>query len=127
MAQYIRQVTLVGAIAAAFAAAPSFGACTPADINGSAMPAGTAVSRTIRVATNTKSVNVKYGETVKFVMPDGQEAIWKFDGLAGKMNLGTLFATRSASAGSSANGGSKIPVYVDQGGNPISTSCSAGE
>ncbi len=125
MAKHITQAALGGAIAAAlFAAAPSFAACTPADINGSAVPAGSAVSRTVRIAPNTKSVNVKYGETVKFVMPDGQEAVWKFDGLAGKMNLGALFPA-SASAGSSANGGSRIPVYVDQAGNPLKTSCAA--
>ncbi len=123
MGKFIRRMSLGGVIAAALvAAAPAF-AVTPADINGYAMPEGYVADRTIEVTPATKSINVTYGETVRFLVQNGgitQEVIWHFDGLAAKLSLGTLLASPSASVGSSmpaAAGG--IPVYVHQGNNPL--------
>jgi len=123
-----RNVALGGIVAAAlFAAAPGFAAlpsCGPADINGTAMPAGSAADRTVKVTPNMKRVNVGYGQTVKFVLENGQESIWKFDGIAGKLNLGTVLAAPSATAGASAAApGKDIPIYVDQSKNPLTSSC----
>ncbi len=127
MAKLLRK-TAVGSIVASvlLAAASSYAACTSADINGSAMPAGSHADRTITVRPNTKRLNVSYGETVKFVMPSGQETIWKFDGIGGKLTLGTVLASPSASEGSSAQAAApatNIPIYVDQAKNPLTGSC----
>ena len=123
MANLLRQAALCGIIAtASFAAASTYAACSPADINGSAMPAGSSADRTVAVTPTTKSVNVKYGETVKFVVQNGQETIWKFEGIANKLTLGTVMGAPSASEGSSAQmaaPGRNIPIYVDQGQSPM--------
>jgi len=124
MATLYRGAAFAGFFAAALlATASSYAACTPADINGSALPAASHADRTITIRPNTKSLNVKYGETVKFVMEDGREAIWKFDGLAGKLNLSTIMAQPLASAGSSAAPPRNVPVYVDQASNPLNAAC----
>jgi len=112
-----RNVALSGIVAAAlFAAAPGFAAlpkCGPADLPGTAMPAGSATGRTITVTPKTRSINVKYGETVKFVIQDGgpsHEVAWKFDGLGNKVPLSEIDPKTSLKS---------VSVYVDQSTNPI--------
>ncbi len=87
------------------------------------MPEGYVADRTIEVTPETKSVNVIYGENVRFVVQNAgvtQEVIWHFDGLADKLNLGRLLASPSASAGSSMpTAVGSIPIYVHQGNNPL--------
>ena len=122
MAKLIRQAVLGGVIATAlFATASAYAACTADDINGSAWPEGSVADRTLFVTPSTKSVNVNYGESVRFVMQDGREVIWQFNGLANDLTLGTLFASPSASEGSSSalGAGASIPVYVEQGNSPL--------
>ncbi len=132
MAKLIRRKALGGVIAAALFAAASTYAGTPADINGSAMPEGYAYfDRTVEVTPATRSINVAYGETVRFLVQgagEAREVIWKFDGTADKLTLGTLLATPSASEGSSqmAAPGSDVTVYVHQGNNPMRTPRGAG-
>lgn len=124
MGNFIRHLSFGGVIATALlAAAPAF-AVTPADIDGYAMPEGYVADRTIEVTPATKSINVTYGETVRFLIQNAgvtQEVIWHFDGLADKLNVGTMLASPSASAGSSMPGAfTGVPVYVHQGNNPLS-------
>ncbi len=110
---------------ALLAAASAFAACGPADINGTAMAPDSYANRTVNVTPDTKSVNVGYGEIVRFVMQDGSSLVWKFDGIGNKLSLGTLQGA-SASAGSSApmgTAGGGIPIYVDQGLNPLNAPC----
>ena len=125
MARRVRQAVLGGVIATAlFATASAYAACTAADINGSAVPEGSYADRTIVVTPSTKSVNVNYGETVKFVMQDGRELTWKFDGIGDKLTFGALLASPSASEGSSSQMSAPgIPIYVDQGTNPLKANC----
>ncbi len=124
MGKFIRRMSLGGVIAAALVAAAPAYSVTPADIDGYAMPEGYVADRTIEVTPDTKSINVAYGETVRFLVQSGgitQEVIWHFDGLAGKLSLGTLLASPSASVGSSMPGAfAGVPIYVHQGNNPLS-------
>ncbi len=111
--------------AALLAASSAFAACGPADINGTAMAPDSYADRTINVTPDMKSLNVSYGEIVRFVMQDGSSLVWKFDGIGNKLSLGTLQGA-SASAGSSApmgTAGGGIPIYVDQGRNPLNAPC----
>ena len=123
MSKLIRRMSLGGVIAAALLAAAPVCALTPDDINGYAMPEGYVADRTIEVTPPTKSINVTYGETVRFLVDNAgmtQEVIWHFDGMANKLDFGTLLAAPSASAGSSMPGpAAGIPVYVQQGNNPL--------
>ena len=114
-----RNVALGGIVAAAlFAASPGFAAlpkCGPADMPGSAMPAGSTTDRTVTVTPKTRSINVKYGETVKFVVQDGaasHEVAWKFDGVANKILLSDIDPKTSLKS---------VPVYVNQSANPLSS------
>ncbi len=126
MDKLLSKMVLSGVMAGAlFAASAAFAACGPADINGRAMSPDSYVDRTINVTPSTKSLNVSYGETVRFVMQDGSSVVWKFDGIGNKLSLGTLQGA-SASAGSSAPSGTEgggIPIYVDQGENPLNAPC----
>ncbi len=120
------KMVLSGVIAGAlFSVSSAFAACGPADINGTALSPDSSADRTINVTPSMKSLNVSYGETVKFVMQDGSSLVWKFDGIGSKLSLGTHLGA-SASAGSSAptgTGGGGIPIYVDQNMNPLSATC----
>lgn len=123
MTKLIRQIalfmTVFLAAASSYAALPS---CTPADLQGSLMPENAAADRTITVTPTTKNVNVKYGETVKFVMPGGQQVTWKFDGIGDNFPLNNILGG-AASVGAGAPQKKGVQVYVDQSTNPLTRSC----
>ncbi len=80
-------------------------------VSGAAVP----IDRTIRLGPNTRSVNVDWGQTVNFIVPDAngsaQEFAWKFDGTANKVNLAQLSPPMP--------GAPDVSVYVNQTKNPL--------
>lgn len=99
-------------------------ACGPADLQGTVMPADSAVSRTLMIGPQTESVNVDYGETIRFVIPSAgvnEELTWRFDGISDKLSLRALGQSPSASAGASTAIARRpdVAIYVNQGKNPM--------
>ena len=113
MKSVIRNIVVVAASAASLAAAPSF-AITKADLSGS--PAqSSAATRTVRLNGGIRWINVSYGETVRFVVPEAGEEksfTWRFDGIKNQVRLSEIVPVVAPS----------VTVYVDQSKNPLSES-----
>ena len=103
---------LVPTLAALALSAASFSAfaLTSADRYGESASSADAV-RTIVVGPNTRWVNVKHGEVVKFVA-NGKEFAWNFDGIPQSFNLKQV-APEGALA-------QNVRVYIETGDNDIS-------
>ncbi|HKB62422.1 MAG TPA: CzcE family metal-binding protein [Burkholderiales bacterium] len=84
---------------------------TEADVLGHAAQLA-AAQRTIVINAKTKWVNVKHGETVRFVA-GGQEFTWDFDGMSSSFEL-----NRVAPAGAL---GRKVTAYISPNDQDISS------
>jgi heavy-metal resistance protein CzcE len=100
-------------------AGAAYAACGPTDLQGMAVPTESVADRTVAVSPNMKDLSVKFGETVKFVMPGGKETSWRFIGTEDKIPLGDILATGAGSNGLTGN----HQVYVAQAGNPMKYRC----
>jgi heavy-metal resistance protein CzcE len=73
------------------------------------------VDRTMVLGPDTHAINVNWGETVRFVVPNAsgteQQFAWRFDGTADKVNL--------ADIAPSIPGASNVAIYVNQALNPL--------
>jgi hypothetical protein len=111
MKTLLRNIALVAASAGTLAAAPSF-AITQADLSGSpAQPM--AATRTVHLDNGQRWINVGYGETVRFVVPQAGEEktfTWRFDGLKQQLQLSEIAPSVAA----------PVTIYVDQSKNPLS-------
>ncbi len=111
MKPVIRNIAVLAAFAGSLAAAPSF-AIDKADFSGSPAQSA-AAARTVNVDAGIRWINVSYGETVRFVVPEagGQKTFaWRFDGLAPQVKLSDIAPVA----------GSPVTIYVDQSTNPLS-------
>jgi hypothetical protein len=77
------------AVLALSAASLSAVAMTNADRYGEAASPAAVADRTIVIGPNTRFVNVKHGEIVKFVA-NGQEFTWDFDGVPQSFSLNQI-------------------------------------
>ena len=101
--------TLIGAALAATAPAHAAGDLR-ADLLGEAVTPSTTPDRTIEVTPRTRWINVSYGETVRFVMPQAPaDVVWRFDGRANNLQLAEI------APGTPRN----VTVYVDQARNSL--------
>jgi hypothetical protein len=110
MKHAIRNIALLAAFAGSLAAAPSF-AITKADLTGSPAPSAAAL-RTVHVEPGIRWINVRYGETVNFVVRGAGEEktfAWRFDGLKNQLALSDIAPVAA----------SPVTIYVDQSNNPL--------
>ena len=105
-----------------FGAGAAHAACSSADLQGIAVPKGSAADRTVTVTPATMEVKVKFGETVKFQLPGGQEKIWRFIGTDDNLALADILA-KDASKGIQ---GQNLQVRVVQVDNPMKYRCRGG-
>jgi len=108
MKRVIRNIAVLAAFAGSLVAAPSF-ALNKADLAGS--PASPeAATRTVQVDAGIRSINVRYGETVNFVVRDGggmKTFAWRFDGTQNRLTLSDIAPDVA----------SPVTIYVDQSNN----------
>ena len=114
MKTMLRSITSAGIIAAALAAAPSYAMVSAFDL-GTAVNNPVAATRVVSIDSGTKWANVRYGETVRFVVKGtgGEQSFaHRFDGSGTNLHLSDI----EHSSGPS----SSVAIYVDQSDNPNS-------
>jgi hypothetical protein len=106
----IRNIAVIAASVGSLAAQPSF-AVTKADLSGSPAPTA-AATRTVHLDGGLRWLNVNYGETVRFVVPETGEQktfAWRFDGIDHRVKLSEILPVAASS----------MTIYVDQSRNPL--------
>ena len=108
---------ICGAILAAGLAAPVLAQTPKPPDNlggyGTALPANAPVTKTVVVEPGTRSVNVDYQDSVRFVLKEQgkeQSFAWRFDGLTRQVNLGDIYP-KAAMKG--------VPIYINHENNPL--------
>ena len=113
----LRSIIFGAILAAGFVTPPVLAqpAKPPANLGGfgTALPANAPVTKTIVVEPGTRSVNVNYQDSVKFVVKDqGKEEsfAWRFDGLTRQVSLGDINPKASIK---------NVPIYINHENNPL--------
>jgi hypothetical protein len=103
----MKRISQIGAaVAAAVLASSAWAVYSPRDDLGSAADGAGSYSRVIVINSDTKSVNVERGETVKFVdTATGRDFMWQFDTAAFTVDLERAIP--------GAMGGQHVTAYVD--------------
>ena len=121
MNKRIRRPAFLFAAALAMAGPPagSAFAASAADRIGSAVPENAPAERIVTVVPKMRAINVIYGETVRFALPDGKQVSWRFDGYDDRIPLDAVASTMTASTGTGAPDTGGVQIYVDHSQNPM--------